>query len=208
MASTNEETITLVTDTLGTITGTVVNVNRKRIASFLGIPYAKQPVGKLRFKPLEPLETPLGTQNSPFKALAVGKAPIQLKTTVFGSRLPTGEDCIYLNVWVPLDDGTDPAKMKETKKHIFFQIHGGKFMVGSGGEKLLDLRYFVALHDCVGVSINYRLNLLGFLSMPPLIEENLGLKDQQFGLEWVHQHIHSFGGDPENITIYGFSAGL
>ena len=106
------ETITLETDTLGTLRGTIVNVNGKRIARFLGIPYAKPPVGKLRFKPLEALEGPLGTSEAPFEALEVGRSAIQIKTSVFGTSLQKSEDCIFLNIWVPLQEGQDLEKLK------------------------------------------------------------------------------------------------
>ena len=93
------------------------------------------------------------------------------------------------------------------KRRVFFNIHGGAYYFNSGHIPELEMTNFVARHDSVGVSINYRLGLLGFLSMPGLIEDNLGLKDQQVALKWVHEHIGSFGGDHEKVTIFGNSAG-
>ena len=188
--------------TLGTIRGEVVVApNGKKIVKFLGIPYAQQPVGELRFKPLKPLDLPLGTKELPFLALKYGFASLQEAPTPISTVLPTGEGCIYLNIFSPLEN------IENNERRVLFHIHSGGFYVFSGSDPVFDMTSFVARHDCVGVSINYRLGLLGFLSMPPLIEDNLGLKDQQVALKWVHQHIKSFGGNPEKITIYGCSAG-
>jgi len=90
---------------------------------------------------------------------------------------------------------------------FFFHIHGGGFSIGSGSETWYNLSSFAARHDVVGVNLNYRLNILGFLSYPPLIENNLGFKDQRVALKWVHDNIANFGGDPEKVTLYGCSAG-
>ena len=187
---------------LGTIRGYVVEApNGSKVTKFLGIPFAQQPVGNLRFKPLQPLILPLGTPETPFQALNVGKSSIQSVGDPTATTLPVGEDCIYLNIFAPLENIATPDK------GVFFHIHGGGFFQGSGSEPLYDMVSFVERHNCVAVSINYRLGILGFLSMPPLIEENLGLKDQQVALQWVHEHIKSFGGDPNKITLYGCSAG-
>ena len=185
---------------VGTISGKVVVANGKRVVKFLGIPYAQQPVGSLRFKPLQPLALPIGTKDSPYEAFKVGPSSIQNVDIAYGSELPIGEDCIYLNIFMPVEKSDSP-------RHVFFHIHGGGFVNGSGSEPMYDLTYFAATHDAVALSINYRLNHLGFLSLPPVIEDNLGLKDQQTALRWVHDHISSFGGDPEKVTIYGCSAG-
>ena len=184
----------------GTICGKIFEANGKRVAKFLGVPYAKQPIGSLRFKPLEPLDLPIGTQDSPYEAFKVGPSPLQNVKLAYGSECAIGEDCIYLNIFMPLEQSDAP-------KHVLFHIHGGGFQKGSGSEPMYDMSYCAAMHDAVCVSINYRLNVLGFLSLPPVIEENLGLKDQQMALKWVRDHIGSFGGDPNKVTIYGCSAG-
>ena len=111
------------------------------------------------------------------------------------------EKCIFINIYMPVEESV------ENLRPVFFNIHAGAFYLFSGGETIYDLTSFVAIHNVVGVSFNYRLGVLGFLSLPPVIEDNLGLKDQQFALKWVHQHIESFGGDANKITIYGCSAG-
>ena len=187
---------------LGFLRGEVVSApNGKNIVKFLGIPYAQQPVGELRFKPLQPMTPPLGTKDQPFLASKHGPAALQELDTEISTVLPTGEDCIHLNIYVPMEI------IDKADSNVFFHIHCGGFLVFSGSEPVFDMTNFVARHNCVGVSFNYRLGLLGFLSMPPLIEHNLGLKDQQFALKWTHEHIGSFGGDPKKITLYGCSAG-
>ena len=202
MEETQKENHFDLNSSLGTIRGYVVETpNGSKVAKFLGIPYAQQPVGKLRFKPLQPLILPLGTPETPFQALNVGKSSIQSVGDPTATTLPVGEDCIHLNILTPLENIGTPDKA------VFFHIHGGGFFQSSGSEPIFDLVSFVERHKCVAVSINYRLGILGFLSMPPLIEENLGLKDQQVALQWVHEHIRSFGGDPNKITLFGNSAG-
>ena len=187
---------------LGRIKGQIATSScGKQVAKFLGVPYAQQPVGELRFKPLHPLKLPLGTKELPYHALSYRNSSIQKMDVPFSTQLQTGEDCIWLNIFAPLE------KMEDSGKKILFHIHAGGFLQCSGSESIFDLTNFAARHDCVGVSINYRLGVLGFLSMPPLIEDNLGLKDQQVALKWVHEHIRSFGGDPHKIILYGCSAG-
>ena len=198
----SDQTETIDLDTsLGTIRGHVYTTSSgKRIGRFLGIPYAQQPVGNLRFVPPQPLEVPLGTEDAPFEALKVGPAPPQNQALTLRSQLPTGEGCLYLNISCPLDDIDEP-------KPVLFSIQSGSYYAFSGNELSYDVTHFAEIHDAVGVSVTFRSGLLGFLSMPPVIEDNLGLKDQQLALKWVHQHIKSFGGDTSQITLYGCSAG-
>ena len=119
------------------------------------------------------------------------------------------EDCIFLDIFVSLSDGVlkNSTLIAAENLPVVFHIHGGGFNMGSGGERYYDMGNVAATHKAVGVSINYRLNYLGFISIEGEIEENLGLKDQQFALKWTHEHIGSFGGDPENVTLFGCSAG-
>lgn len=117
------------------------------------------------------------------------------------------EDCLYLNVWTPASGKTD------AKLPVAFWIHGGAFMGGFGYEKEFDGEAF-ARRGVVLVTINYRLGLLGFMAHPALSKEsehgvsgNYGLLDQIAALDWVRENIAQFGGDPDNITIFGQSAG-
>ncbi len=121
------------------------------------------------------------------------------------SGQPQNEDCLFLNVWTPgLDDARRP---------VMLWIHGGAFIIGSGSEAFLDSGYLARRGNIVLVSINYRLGAFGFLNLKELTAGkipstgNEGILDQVAALDWVHANIAGFGGDPDNITIFGFSAG-
>ena len=198
---------------IGNLIGTLVNINGKYVARFLGIPYAKQPTGDRRFKPLEPLDCFVATESKPYDATKPGNAAIQRTDLAQSTLFKTSEECIFLNIFIPLDCKNPGSQIKlgHTEgiepKPVLFHLHGGAFILGSGSAAQYDLSNFAALHNSIGVSINYRLNVFGFLSFPPAIEENLGLRDQQIALKWVHENIGSFGGDPSRVTLYGCSAG-
>jgi para-nitrobenzyl esterase len=116
-----------------------------------------------------------------------------------------GEDCLYLNVWTPGVDGG--------RRPVLVWIHGGAFVMGSGATRLYDGARLARRGDVVVVTLNYRLGALGFLNpieLPPGAEEasaNLGIRDQIAALEWVRDNIEGFGGDPEQVTVFGESAG-
>ncbi|XP_050531758.1 esterase E4-like isoform X3 [Daktulosphaira vitifoliae] len=157
--------------------------------SFTGIPYAKPPIGELRFKAPQPCEP----WTNIFDATQIMKKCIQKKVGV-GS-----EDCLYLNVYSPITN--------EKWLPVMVWIHGGSFKVGYGGPDRFGPKYFMD-KDIIIVSINYRLGVLGFLSTEDdVITGNFGLKDQVMALKWVQENIRSFNGDPERITIFGGSAG-
>ncbi|KAG8262898.1 hypothetical protein J6590_043886 [Homalodisca vitripennis] len=162
--------------------------------SFQGIPYGKPPIGKLRFKTSEPFGKWEGVRD----ALKEGNDSIQ-HHMLFNH--PVGdEDCLYLNVYT-----TQPEE--GAKKAVMVWIHGGGFAGGSGSSELYGPDYLVE-EDVVLVSVNYRCGVLGFLSFEnEKLPGNLGLKDQVLALHWVHDNIDSFGGDPDNVTIFGESAG-
>jgi para-nitrobenzyl esterase len=118
---------------------------------------------------------------------------------------PTGEDCLFLNIWSP---GAD-----DKRRPVLFWIHGGAFTMGSGSTPWYDGTSFATNGDVVVVTINYRLGALGFLHLADLegmdqdLSSNCGLLDQVAALEWVRDNIAAFGGDPGNITVFGESAG-
>ncbi|XP_059057239.1 juvenile hormone esterase-like [Achroia grisella] len=163
--------------------------------SFKGIPYAAPPIGKLRFKAPQP---PL-----PWEGLrkATEHGPICTQYNIIVNEyIPGSEDCLYLNVYTP---EINPAKPLP----VMFFIHGGAFKSGSGNDDYYGPDFLVN-HDVVLVTINYRLEVLGFLCLDtPEVPGNAGLKDQVFALKWVKQNISKFGGDPNNITIFGESVG-
>ncbi|KAL4928498.1 Alpha/Beta hydrolase protein [Aspergillus undulatus] len=170
---------------------------------FLGVPYAQPPVDDLRFRLPESLnqcweDTRDAKDYSP---LCVGYG---LDQTFYNQS----EDCLYLNV-------IRPAGYEQTKLPIAFWIHGGGFTNGGGGDQRYNLSFIVEQSvkigkPIIGVSINYRLSLWGFLHSNEVVGEgvtNLGLRDQRLALHWVKENIAAFGGDPEKVTIFGESAG-
>src|SRR5205807_3105039 len=118
---------------------------------------------------------------------------------------PMSEDCLYLNIWSPGADGQ--------KRPVMVYIHGGAFTLGSASDPWYDGTSFAATHNIVVVSLNYRLGILGFVSLKDLAgadasyTANCGLLDQIAALEWVREHIAAFGGDPDQVTVMGESAG-
>ena len=183
-----------------------------RITSFKGIPFAAPPIGKNRWRAPQPAEDWEGT----LKAFEF--APISMQATPglneedFYARewhvdpeVPMDEDNLYLNVWTP-------AKSPNEKLPVYVWIFGGGFQYGYTSEMEFDGER-LARRGAVIVTVNYRLNSFGFLAHPEITAEapdaptNFGLLDQKAGIEWVKRNIEAFGGDPENITIGGQSAG-
>ena len=171
------------------------------ICVFRGIPYARA----LRWRPPAPPESWSGVR----PALHFGAAAPQLAPRIpFADRLigarsrEQNEDCLTLNVWTPGQDGR--------RRPVLVWIHGGAFALGSGSTALYDGLH-LAHKGVVVVTFNYRLGALGFLDLsarwPGRFAANLGLRDQIAALAWVREHIESLGGDPENVTIFGESAG-
>nr|ATU82753.1 secreted Esterase/lipase protein [Pristhesancus plagipennis] len=171
----------------------------KTYYAFIGIPFAKPPVGKLRLKNpehIEPWHEELDVSNeSPqIGCYQIGTIPLEVKNKVFGQ-----EDCLYLSVYTP------DLKPKE-KLAVLVYIHGGAFRWGGEGPKY-NAGYLID-GNVILVNIHYRLGALGFLSTEDeYIPGNFGLKDQAMALQWIKDNIESFGGDNEKITIFGISAG-
>lgn len=171
------------------------------ILSFKGIPYAQQPVGTLRWKPVGVA----ADGDSVFEAYNFGKIAIQ---TGADPRLTQGEDCLSLNVWV------NPADTA-TAKPVMVYIHGGSYGWGSSAEPMFNCTNFVRNHpEMVLVTINYRLGIYGFIDFSEVDggeayaeSGNLGLLDQIVALQWVQRNIAAFGGNPDNVTVFGESAG-
>ena len=167
--------------------------------NFLGMPFARSPVGTFRWQAPQPV-TPWTTT---LDATTMGSECPQIVPVV---NLYTGnENCLYLNVYAP-------KKTPTTPRPVMVWIYGGGFTVGSAGDD--NVANFAADNDVISVSFNYRLGPLGFLALPALAAEDphhstgdLGLLDQQAALRWVRANIASFGGDPHNVTIFGESAG-
>ena len=187
------------------INGTFVGKKTDNIIAYKGIPFVgKQPVGEFRWKAPVNFEPDEGV----YEAYYNGKSPYQEENiTEGGSLYVQGEDCLYLNVW----KADDSAK----NKPVMVWIHGGAYEMGGTADPLYEGRNLVKENpDVIVVSIEYRVGVLGFIHLSHLPDgkdypdaQNLGLMDQIMGLKWVHENIDSFGGDPDNVTIFGESAG-
>jgi len=186
------------------VNGTFVGTEEHGVASWLGIPYAKAPVGERRFKAPEYVDA----SDRVFEAKYYGKGAYGSLGYPDSVQQLESEDCLYLNIWVNTDDKTE-------KKPVMVWIHGGAYVVGSGSEASYSGANLVqAQSDIILVNINYRLNMYGFMDFSSVPGgENFktapcnGLLDQAMALRWVHENIAAFGGDPGNVTIFGQSAG-
>jgi para-nitrobenzyl esterase len=174
------------------------------IQKYFGIPFAKPPVGDLRWKAPQPVEDWEGIRETK----KFGPRPMQ--TNVFGDMKSrsdgVSEDCLYLNVWTP-------AKRNTKGLPVLVYFYGGGFVAGDASEYRYDGES-MAKKGIVTVTVNYRLNVFGFLAHPDLSAEspykasgNYGLLDQYVALQWVSKNIAAFGGDPNKVTIAGESAG-
>ncbi|KAK7870482.1 hypothetical protein R5R35_000754 [Gryllus longicercus] len=163
--------------------------------SFEGVPYAKPPIGPLRFKAPQPTESWTGVRD----ATKVGN--MCLHYDGLEKKIQGDEDCLFLNIYTP----QLPSGSNKTSLPVMVYIHGGGFVIGRGD--LYEPDPFMD-KGVVVVNLNYRLGPLGFLSLGTLdVPGNAGLKDQTMALRWVQENIAVFGGDPNNVTIFGESAG-
>ncbi|MEY4509175.1 MAG: hypothetical protein RLZZ450_1297, partial [Pseudomonadota bacterium] len=185
-----------------TQSGKLAGLTRDAHVVFRGIPFAKPPVGRLRFRAPEPVEPWTGVRS------AKEFGPSSLQGLVFAPGVsaegPVSEDCLYLNVYTPRADGA--------KRAVMFFVHGGAFTVGTAATPLYDGAKLAELHDVVVVTTNYRVGALGYLSLGEAgarwgAVDNCGQHDQIAALRWVRDNIESFGGDADNVTIFGESAG-
>ena len=187
------------------INGTFVGKRTDGILAFKGIPFVgAQPTGDLRWKaPVDYV-----ADDGVYEAFYNGKTPNQtLDRSEAASMYPQGEDCLYLNVW-KADDGID-------KKPVMVWIHGGGYMMGGTADPTYECLNLVAENpEVIVVSIEYRLGVFGYIHLSHLPggedypdSQNLGPMDQVQACKWVHENIAAFGGDPENVTIWGESAG-
>ena len=186
------------------VNGTFVGTENHGVASWLGIPYAKAPVGARRFKAPEYVDA----SDKVFEAKYYGKGAYGSLGYPDCIQKQMSEDCLFLNIWLNEDD-------KTPKKPVMVWIHGGAYVMGSGSQISYSGANLVqAQSDIIMVNINYRLNMYGFMDFSSIPGgENFqtapcnGLLDQAMALRWVHENIAAFGGDPDNVTIFGQSAG-
>ena len=202
LLSAQESTPVQITTAHGILEGVVSSDGSVR--TFKGIPYAAPPVGDLRWKapqPVEPWEGVRRATDFPPRAMQV-----HVWDDMFFCDDGPSEDCLYLNLWMPSRPDTD-------KLPVMFWIHGGGFIAGSTSEPRQD-GGDLSKKGVIIVSLTYRMGVFGFFAHPELTAEsgheasgNYGLLDMVAALEWVRDNIATFGGDPDNVTIFGESAG-
>jgi carboxylesterase type B len=179
-------------------TGLVRGARSAEVDSFLGIPYARPPVGDLRWRPPQPALSWTGIRD----ATAYGDRCPQLAST--NGPTSVTEDCLFVNV-------QRPAGVREGDRlPVYFWIHGGGLLNGASNQH--DGSFLIDSNRMIVVTINYRLGVLGFLAHPALTREagqsgDYGFMDQQAAMRWVQRNIAAFGGDPRRVTIGGESAG-
>ncbi|XP_019958854.1 neuroligin-2a isoform X1 [Paralichthys olivaceus] len=226
----------IVTTNYGKLRGVKKDLNNEilgPVEQYLGVPYATAPIGDRRFQPPEApgswQEIRNATQFAPVCPQNVqGVLPEIMLPVWFTDNLDVAagyiqnqsEDCLYLNVYVPTEDGPLTKKHDESsmnkprdedirdrrKKPVMLFIHGGSYMEGTGN--MFDASVLAAYGNVIVVTMNYRLGVLGFLSTgDQSAKGNYGLLDQIQALRWLNENIGHFGGDPERITIFGSGAG-
>ena len=190
-----------------TASGRLVGTFEDGLFVFRGIPYAAAPIGALRWMPPQPVKAwprmraaDRFREISPQNLLRIAAIPRQ----EFPEE-PQSEDCLFLNVWTPATDNE--------RRPVMVWIHGGAFTNGSGSSAMHPGATLAKRGSIVMVTINYRLGPLGFLNLDKVTggkipaTGNEGLLDQVAALQWVHDNIKAFGGDPDNVTVFGESAG-
>ena len=192
-------------EVVGLDSGPISGVNNDGIWTYLGVPFASPPVGELRWREPQPVKSWKEVR----ECTEYGPVCPQIEGSVEEGGVGdarASEDCLYLNVWTP-------AKTSSEKLPVMVWIHGGAYIKGAGSVPMYN-GHNLAKEGVVLVTINYRLDSLGFLAHPLLSKEspkgvsgNYGLLDQIEALKWVKSNIESFGGDRERVTIFGESAG-
>ena len=175
-------------------------VDENGIHTWLGIPYAQPPVGKLRWQAPQPL----APSDKTFDAKKFGFSAMQEDDKLEkASQNPQSEDCLTINIW---------TRGEGKNKPVMVFIHGGSFMHGGTSDPTYSGTNIVKANDVIVVTFNYRLNIFGFMNLAlvdPSFEDSghLGISDQIAALKWVKENIAEFGGNPDNVTIFGESAG-
>ena len=180
---------------LGRLAGAV----EQGVCVFRGVPYAQDPVGALSFAPPTPLTPWSGVRDASHNGPIPPQPPSRLRAAMGDFDEPQGEDCLTLTIATPAADGA--------RRPVLLWLHGGAFWTGAGSLDWYSGVPMAQHNDMVVVGVNHRLGALGFMHLPGVSPPNLGLMDQCAALEWVAREIAAFGGDPDNITVAGQSAG-
>ena len=192
----SQNTGSVIADTnLGQIEGNISD----GVMRFLGVPYAARFTDDSRFEPPEMVQPWEGIASAVEDGPIPPQRPSRLASVMGDFELPYNENCLTLNIWTPEADNG--------KRPVIVWIHGGAFVSGAGSLPWYDGTSFSRDQGVVLVGVNYRLGALGFLCHPEISKGNLGIQDQMLALEWVRNNIHSFGGDTNNVTLMGQSAG-
>ena len=197
---------------LGKLQGISGHVFGRSVNAFLGVPFAEPPINHLRFKrtvPITPWKGVLDVTNFKPHCPQVFQLETIEKRTPLTHHL--AEDCLYLNIWSPVDDDAKdypPEGPPKSLKPVMLWFFGGGYSGGSNNLDEFDGRVLAALGDVVVITANYRVGPFGFLDMGVNDSPgNQGLYDNKEALLWTRENIKAFGGDPEQITIFGQSAG-
>lgn len=181
-----------------TKSGRVRGKKEDGVYKWLGIPYAKKPIGEYRFRKAQPVEPWPGV----LEAVTYGNKPMQIPFIVYNPNVKESEDCLYLNIW---SSGT------KEKKPVVFMIFGSAYILGESSLMLYE-GTSMAKDDIVFVNINHRLGVFGCFDFTHLsgntdgFDDNIFVSDQLEALKWVKENIEAFGGDPDDITLLGESA--
>jgi para-nitrobenzyl esterase len=185
----------------GYVSGTTVGEPGEEVHVYLGIPYAAPPVGDLRWKPPQPVASWSGVHECTVLGTQAPQAPGLLPAPV-----ETSEDCLWLSVMTP-------AKNTSDKLPVMVWMHGGAYSIDTAANPTYN-NFQLPQHGVVQVNVNMRLGVMGLLAHPLLSEEspngvsgNYMFLDMIASLEWVQENIAAFGGDPDNVTIFGYSGG-
>ncbi|KAF6117570.1 butyrylcholinesterase [Phyllostomus discolor] len=201
----SEEDI-IITTKSGKVRGINLSVLGGTVTAFLGIPYAQPPLGRLRFRKPQSLTKWSDIWNATKYSNSCYQNTDQSFPGFIGSEMwnpntDLSEDCLYLNVWIPVP--------KPKNATVMVWIYGGGFQTGTSSLPVYDGKFLARVERVIVVSMNYRVGALGFLALPGNSEApgNMGLFDQQLALQWVQKNIAAFGGNPKSVTLFGESAG-